>query len=164
MPPMVWSVAPADDTRLRLSWKLMKASPRPKPRLPTPTTLRSVMPVCSTFAIGEDEDAPNFEVAATTVIATPTNNDTYRVVVQASDGGKTQEVSYFKVIVRGHRTWRRRGRSSCGPTAEEQANATLLWPQVCGSSRMEPRPDRERDRFLMVMPPGTTSHTSGTGR
>ena len=64
-----------------------------------------------TFAIGADDDPPNFEVASDM----GTNNE-YKVVVQASDGGKTQEVSYFKVVVRvtdeeelGKVTW------DCGP-------------------------------------------------
>ena len=48
-----------------------------------------------TFAIGDDKDPPNFEVAADA----GTNNE-YKVVVQASDGGKTDKLSYFKVVVR----------------------------------------------------------------
>ena len=51
-----------------------------------------------TFATGAadtDEDPPNYEV--------PTDegqNNEYKVVVQASDGGKTDKLSYFKVVVR----------------------------------------------------------------
>ena len=46
------------------------------------------------FAIGDDEDPPDFEDPQ------DSNQDNeYRVAVQASDGGRTQAVSYFKVVV-----------------------------------------------------------------
>ena len=48
-----------------------------------------------TFAIGEDDDPPNFEDASDAGM-----NNEYKVVVQASDGGKTDKLSYFKVVVR----------------------------------------------------------------
>ena len=51
-----------------------------------------------TFATGAadtDDDPPNFEVPTDD----GTNNE-YKVVVQASDGGKTDKLSYFKVVVR----------------------------------------------------------------
>ena len=48
-----------------------------------------------TFAIGDDDDPPNFEDASDAGM-----NNEYKVVVQASDGGKTDKLSYFKVVVR----------------------------------------------------------------
>ena len=83
MPPMIWSLVTAvsagidaDDIEDAEDFKISDAG-------------------VLTFAIGDDEDPPDFEDPQGGM---PANNE-YRVVVQASDGGKTQAVSYFKVVV-----------------------------------------------------------------
>ena len=88
MPPMVWSVAPADATFPVGSGVVREDA------LDAAVFEISDAGVL-TFAIGDDKEPPNFEVADDS----DTNNE-YKVVVQASDGGKTQEVSYSKVTVR----------------------------------------------------------------
>ena len=88
MPPMVWSVAPAGATFPEGSGVVEGDA------LDAAAFDISDSGVL-TFAIGDDKEPPNFEFADDI----GTNNE-YRVVVQASDGGKTQELSYFKVIVR----------------------------------------------------------------
>ena len=49
-----------------------------------------------TFAIGDDDDPPNFEAPAG---GADNDSNTYNVVVRASDGGVMEKVEYFKVTV-----------------------------------------------------------------